>query len=264
MRLTASLVLYNNARSLFEKAIESYLDGTDDGILYVVDNSPDPLQCDWFQHPRVRYVHAQRNLGFGAGHNVAIRQLSSDGAHLLLNPDIEFDREVLPALLETLAALPRASALMPRIQFPDGSPQHLCKRLPTPIDLFVRRFLPSPRLRDRLNRTYELRNLPLDRLSIVPSLSGCMLLIPTRHLLAIGGFDERYFMYMEDVDLVRRLGDLGGTYFVPTVHVTHAYAKGSYRNRRLLIYHVVSAVRYFQKWGWILDRTRRDRNMECR
>ncbi|WP_377157437.1 glycosyltransferase [Roseateles sp. UC29_93] len=260
MQLTASLVLYNNARSLFEKAIASYLAGTDDGVLHVVDNSPEPLQSTWFQHARLRYLHTGRNLGFGAGHNVAIRQLSDEGAHLLLNPDIEFDADVLPALLTVLEGSPRTSALMPRVLYPDGEPQHLCKLLPSPVDLFARRFLPSRALREQLSRGYELRDLPLDRQSVVPSLSGCMLMIRTRDLLAINGFDERYFMYMEDVDLVRRLGDRGETRFVPEVHVTHAYAKGSYRNRRLLGYHIASAIKYFNKWGWTLDRTRRDRN----
>lgn len=264
MQLTASLVLYNNAPSLFEKAIGSFLAGHSDGVLHVVDNSPQPLKSDWFRHERVRYHHVGRNLGFGAGHNLAIRQLSGDGAHLLLNPDIEFDACVLPVLLKALAASPQVSALMPRVLYPDGTPQHLCKLLPTPADLFARRFLPSQTWRERLNRGYELRDLPLDRPSNVPSLSGCMLLIRSRDLIAINGFDERYFMYMEDVDLVRRLGDRGETRFEPEVHVTHAYAKGSYRNSRLLKYHVVSAIKYFNKWGWLIDPTRRQRNRAVR
>lgn len=259
MRLTASLVLFNNPPELFEKAIASYIEGADDGLLHVVDNSPVPLSSTWFSHPRVRHVHTKRNLGFGAGHNVAIRQLAEDGVHLLLNPDVEFDGTVLPALREAMRTSPAVTALMPRIVFPDGTPQHLCKLLPTPFDLFARRFLPSG-MRERLNRTYELRSLPLDRPSIVPTLSGCMLMVRTADLTAIGGFDERYFMYMEDVDLVRRLGDRGEICFLPAVQATHAYGKGSYRNRKLLGYHLASAMRYFSKWGWFLDKTRRQRN----
>ncbi len=264
MRLTASLVLYNNSPRIFEKAIASFLDGASDGQLFVVDNSPSPLQSDWFSHPRVRYSHTQRNLGFGAGHNVAIHQLVDDGAHLLLNPDIEFGPEVLPALREAMSVSPEIAALMPRIVYPDGSIQHLCKLLPTPLDLFARRFLPSRSLKQRLNTVYELHRLAQDRPSNVPNLSGCMLLLRTRHLLKIGGFDDRYFMYLEDVDLVRRLGDLGDTRYLPSVQVVHAYAKESYRNKRLLVYHIASAVKYFNKWGWLFDRTRQLRNLDCK
>jgi GT2 family glycosyltransferase len=149
---------------------------------------------------------------------------------------------------------------MPRIQFPDGGPQRLAKMLPTPFDLFMRRFLPFPSLKRKLNERYELHQLPLDRPTDVPCLSGCFLVARTRLLDRLRGFDERYFMYMEDVDLVRRLGDLGRTVFDPSVIVTHAYAKGSYHDWRLTRYHVASACRYFSKWGWLGDRTRRLRN----
>ena len=264
MRLTASLVLYNNPPLLFEKAMASFLDGASDGQLFVVDNSPSPSQSDWFAHPRVRYTHTKRNLGFGAAHNVAIHQLNGDGVHLLLNPDIEFGPEVLPALCETMSTSPEIAALMPRIVYPDGSIQHLCKLLPTPLDLLARRFLPSRAMRQKLDSVYELHRLPQDRPSSVPNLSGCMLLLRTRLLQQIGGFDDRYFMYLEDIDLVRRLGDLGDTRYQPSVRVVHAYAKGSYRNKRLLAYHIVSAVKYFNKWGWLFDRTRRIRNHDCK
>lgn len=262
MLLTASLVLFNNPPALFEKAISCYIGGDDDGRLFIIDNSPAALQSEWFSHPRVHYVHTQRNLGFGAGHNIAIRQLKGCGAHLLLNPDIEFGAEVIPAMRQAMRISPTISALMPRIVYPDGSIQQLCKLLPTPIDLFARRFLPS-RLKKRFNHAYELRQLPIDRFSIVPSLSGCMLLARTEHLLVLQGFDERYFMYMEDVDLVRRLGDLGETQYMPAVQVIHGYAKGSYRDRKLLYHHIISALKYFTKWGWFFDKTRRQRNDAC-
>lgn len=264
MHLTASLVLYGNANVVFEAAIASFLQGGAHGVLFVVDNSPVPLTSAWFQHERVRYHHAGRNLGFGAGHNMAIRELSSGGAHLLLNPDIEFGAEVLPALCDALSSDPGTVALMPRIVYPDGAPQRLCKLLPTPLDLFARRFLPWQDMKTRLNAVYELHALPQNRSSVVPSLSGCMLLARTDDLLAIGGFDERYFMYMEDVDLVRRLGDRGATRYLPSVSAFHGYGKGSYRNRRLLGYHLASAVRYFNKWGWFFDATRRQRNQACK
>lgn len=260
MKLTASLVLYNNDPRQYEEAIRSFLDGGD-GTLYVVDNSEEKLVSELFFNPRVYYLRAGDNLGFGRGHNVAIASVgSSSDVHLLLNPDISFKAHVLSQILGFLEARPDVGAVMPRINYPDGSLQRLCKLLPSPLELILRRFIPWPRVRMKINKRYELHDLSQNEPSCVPTLSGCFLLVRTQLLQVLGGFDERFFMYMEDVDLVRRVGDLADTVYLPSVEVVHSYAKGSYRNRKLLGYHLRSAVLYFMKWGWIFDKTRRDRN----
>jgi GT2 family glycosyltransferase len=202
-----------------------------------------------------------KNLGFGAAHNRAVSRLGLDSEfHLFLNPDVEFDPNVVEALLSFMRDSPDVGAVMPRVTYPDGRPQYLCKLLPTPLDLILRRFIPLTLLRNELNRDYELQTLSLDRTSDVPVLSGCFLLVRTSILKQIGGFDPRFFMYMEDVDLVRRIGDVSRTVFFPMVTVRHVYAKGSYRSPRLLAYHLKSAIAYFFKWGWFFDKTRRNRN----
>lgn len=263
MNLSASLVLFHNDPSQYGLAMRCFLEACD-GILYVVDNSTAPLQHELFAHPRVRYVHAGENLGFGKAHNRAIAMAAgTSDAHLLLNPDISFEHQVLPELEQFLKANQGVGAVMPRVAYPDGSLQRLCKLLPTPVDLILRRFIPSESIKAKINQRYEMHGLPQDRPSRVPTLSGCFLLIRSDLLHRLGGFDERFFMYMEDVDLVRRLGDVAETVYLPSVEVVHAYAKGSYRSRKLLGYHLRSAVLYFFKWGWWLDRTRRERNREA-
>lgn len=260
MNLSASLVLFHNDPAQYGQAMRCFLEGCD-GVLYVVDNSMAPLQHELFSHPRVRYVYAGKNLGFGKAHNraIAIAAGTSD-AHLLLNPDISFEPNVLSELGGFLEAKQGVGAVMPRINYPDGSLQRLCKLLPTPVDLILRRFIPSKRIKAKINQRYELHGLVQNRPSCVPSLSGCFLLIRSEMLSRVGGFDERFFMYMEDVDLVRRIGDIAETVYLPSVQVVHAYAKGSYRNRKLLIYHLRSAVKYFNKWGWLFDGDRKTRN----
>lgn len=220
-----------------------------------------PLQHVLFEHPRVRYVYAGENLGFGKAHNRAIEMIAGTfDAHLLLNPDISFEPHVLPELCRFLEANRGVGAVMPRITYPDGRLQRLFKLLPTPVDLLLRRFIPSERIKAKINRRYEMHGLSQDRPSRVPTLSACFLLIRSELLSRLGGFDERFFMYMEDVDLVRRIGDVAETVYVPSVQIVHGYAKGSYRSRKLLGYHLRSAVLYFFKWGWFFDRTRKMRN----
>ncbi len=263
--LTGSLVLYHNQADIFEAAIRCFLNGSTTGMLFVVDNSEKPLQSPLFEHPRVRYHFAARNLGFGAGHNLAlslIEQFIVDPAqgHLFLNPDVAFGPAVLPTLLAEIAVDSSIGAVMPQVVFADGQLQRLCKLLPTPVDLLLRRFLPWRPLVEALNHRYELFDLPQVGNQDVPSLSGCFLLVRSSLLKQVGGFDDRYFMYMEDVDLVRRIGDHARTVYVPSVTITHGYGKGSYLNPKLLGYHLRSACIYFWKWGWCFDQTRRERN----
>lgn len=260
MKLSGSLVLYSNPSELYVSAIDSFLQATDDAMLIVVDNSPQSVQHPILGNPRVRYIYSGKNVGFGAGHNLALDFVSASTFHLILNPDIKFSDGVIEHLVRVMEASPDIGAIMPRINYPDGKPQHLCKLLPTPADLILRRFIPMRWIQSRLNRRYELHGLPMDGLQDVPTVSGCFLLVRTDLLERLGGFDERYFMYMEDVDLIRRIGDTHRVVFEPSVAVVHGYGKGSYRSGKLLLHHMRSAIRYFCKWGWFLDFERLRRN----
>jgi GT2 family glycosyltransferase len=260
MQISASLVLYHNDPEQYSLAIMSFLNGCD-GHLYVMDNSLIPLRNSIFDHPRVHYIFSGTNLGFGKAHNRLIKLIgSTSDLHLLLNPDIVFDSDVLYKLAFYMSSNATVGAVMPRVSSVDGSLQRLSKLLPTPVDLIFRRFIPIGYIKDCINSRYEMYNLSQVKPTKVPSLSGCFLLVRTHLLQSLKGFDERYFMYMEDVDLVRRLGDISDTIYYPAVSVVHAYAKGSYRSNKLMLYHVCSAVLYFSKWGWLFDKVRYLRN----
>jgi GT2 family glycosyltransferase len=264
MAISASLVLFHNNPKQFELAILSYLNSCD-GKLIIVDNSAAPLMSNLFSHQRVLYHYVGKNIGFGKGHNLAISLVGdSSDFHIFLNPDISFDPKVISELLRFMSDSEDVGALMPRINYPNGDLQPLCKLLPSPMDLIFRRFVPFRRIKEKINRRYEMHQLPQDRPSDVPTLSGCFLLIRTELIKRMSGFDERFFMYMEDVDLVRRIGDVSRITYYPLVAVVHGYAKGSYRSRKLLYYHVRSAIKYFNKWGWFFDATRSKRNREAR
>ena len=260
-KISASLVIYNCKPELFVNAAMSFLNGCEKGILVISDNSDSPLSHPLLENPRVRYIFNNANVGFGAAHNIAFSAIGSNSDfHLILNPDITFLPDVIPRIVKVMQHSLEIGVLMPRINYPDGSLQRLCKLLPTPIDLIFRRFVPIKSLQNRINCRYELHDLPQDKLLDVPSISGCFLMLRSQLLRDIGGFDERYFMYLEDVDLVRRIGALARVVYDPRVSVVHEYAKGSYRNKKLLVYHMKSAVLYFTKWGWLFDMQRKKRN----
>jgi GT2 family glycosyltransferase len=80
--------------------------------------------------------------------------------------------------------------------------------------------------------------------------------IRTKIFKEIGLFDERFFMYLEDTDLCRRIGEKYKTIYYPEAIVYHEYAKGSYRSNELLKIHIESAIKYFNKWGWFSDKER--------
>jgi len=82
----------------------------------------------------------------------------------------------------------------------------------------------------------------------------------TEVLKKIGLFDENIFMYLEDTDLNRRIHGKYKTIFYPKVEVVHEYAKESYENKKLLMFHIRSAIYYFNKWGWVFDKRRDEIN----
>ena len=75
-------------------------------------------------------------------------------------------------------------------------------------------------------------------------------------------FDDRFFMYFEDFDLIRRLHWVGKTVFLPDAEIVHDHAAESYKSRKMLAAHIQSAIRYFNKWGWLFDRERRAWNRQ--
>ena len=211
-----------------------------------------------------RYVASIRNVGFGAGHNIGLRSLVEALAdyHLMLNPDIMFGAGALETLQKVMDERVDVGLLMPRVTYPDGEVQRLCKLLPTPIDFFLRRFAPRQlqSLFSKRLAKYEMRGIENTACESVPFLSGCFMFTRLSALNAVNGFDERYFLYMEDVDLCRRMASLSKLLYWPGVTVTHGCYRGAYKNRRLMWLFVQSAVRYFKRWGWFFDKQRRSAN----
>lgn len=255
--LTVSIVLYNSDVEKLKAAVASVYKTTLEFKLYLIDNSPtDALKS--FHGDRTEYIFNNSNIGFGRAHNIAMERAKKESKyHLVLNPDVYFNEGVLERIFERMEREPGVGMISPKILYPDGGTQYLCKLLPTPFDLFARRFLGNGRWIEERNKKYELRETGYDSEMNIPYLSGCFMFIRSSVLGEIGLFEERIFMYIEDADLTRRIHQNYKTLFFPGATIFHHYAKGSYKNRKLMYYNIHGAIVYFFKWGWLFDSERK-------
>ena len=261
--ITASIATYKNEMEVLQKAINSFLN-TDLNIkLYILDNSPSDDIGNICKDRRIAYIFNKKNLGYGASHNIAIhKMMDKTKYHLVLNPDIFFERGTLERLYDFMEENKEVGLVMPKICYFKNSVQHLCKLLPGPFDLIARRAnlqLLRNIFRNNLDR-YELRFTGYDKVMDVPHLSGCFMFIRCDVFRKIGTFDERFFLYLEDVDFSRRIHRYYRTVYYPRVIAYHHYAKHSYGNLTAFKYHILSAIRYFNKWGWFFDKERKKIN----
>ncbi len=242
--VSASLVVYKNDPDIVYNAVQS-----------TVNNSPSPDLAKVFEDLDIDYYYNNgNNIGFAQAHNLAISRLDKSDYHLVINPDIYFDKNVIPKLIDYLEENKDIGLIQPQIRYPNGDIQYLCKRYPTFFALFARRFLPK-QLHFILKRYldwYEMRDMGYDKVADVFYLSGCFMLFRRKYLDEIGYFDENIFMYLEDTDITIRMAKKYRTVFYPHVHIFHHWAKGSYKSLKLTLINIQSAIYFFNKHGWKL------------
>lgn len=253
-RLSASVVMYGGAEET-HRCLQSLAAHTKEALsLYLVDNaSPNgglkTVQAMGLPDGATVLPQAQ-NRGYGAGHNAVLPLLKSR-YHAVVNPDITLSMDTLGAMADYMDAHPDVAITTPRLFFPDGREQHIAKRRPALLPLVARqtgwRFL----------RRYEQHYLMLDEDLSGPTdvqfCSGSFFLIRTGVFRAIGGFDERYFMYVEDADITQKALRHGRAVFLPDAWVTHAWHRAAHRNPRQFAWQLRSMLRYFGKWGFKLS-----------
>lgn len=260
-RITASIVTYDTPLSELDSIVSSL--GEADHV-WIVDNASDlstDIRCKSYGG-RVEYI-ASANKGYGSGHNIAIRNAIEGNSdyHLVVNADVAFDPEMLREAVDYMEINNDIGLLHPRLVYPTGEDQMSVRLLPSPADLIVRRFLPRSFFRNRLER-YELRTLSRSHDSEVAYVQGSFMLFRTDALRDTGLFDERFFMYPEDIDISRRMA-AGGRWrvvYAPRFRAVHRHAAASYHSLRMLRIHIVNMIRYFNKWGWFADDFRRESN----
>jgi GT2 family glycosyltransferase len=258
--VVGSIVLFKTPEMEVAAAIDQFLAVPLRTHLCVVDNSPEP-SVHRVDPKRVTYWWAGANLGYGRAHNLAIRAaLGRTRYNLVMNTDVAYHPDAVLQLHEYLEQNPQAGLAAPQIRNPDGTMQYVCRLLPTPINLFLRRFLPDSAWTRRADESYELRRWDHSTRENLPYFQGSFLMLRTDLANRIGGFDERFFMYGEDIDLCRRIHEEAEAMYIPEAKVTHEYRRYSSRSLRGTWIGIQNNVRYFNKWGWFFDRRRREVN----
>lgn len=264
--LSITIVAYRNKFTVLQDVIDSVLLTTLNIKLYIIDNSPtNELKKLIPRDSRLEYIFMNSNNGFGAGHNVILRYPKKMGKyHLVLNPDVSFAPGTLEKLYDYMEQNPDVGNVMPRIIYPNGDLQYLCKLLPTPMDWIGRMFIPFECIKKRINDKFEMRFADYESEMNVPYLSGCFMFLRKSVIEEVGVFDEGIFMYGEDTDLNRRIYQKYRTMYYPEVTIIHAFEKGSHKSFRLFWIHVKAAIYYLNKWGWFFDKERRGINKKTK
>lgn len=252
--LSIAIVVYNDYVDAYRavETIEKYTSISDKKI-YIIDNScrndsdNEKEKFRWLLDcfDDIKYIDTKQNQGFGAGHNRIILELDSK-YHAIVNPDIILKEDSFKSLIRFLKGNPECGMVIPRIVSIDGLLQESYRIEPTFSEMFTRFFL-RRFCKEKIQKG-NLRQEDYSKPFQVPFAQGCFLVIRTELFKELNGFDERFFLYLEDADLSRRVNEVSKVMYCPETEVIHKWEMGSHKKLGLFFEHVKSMLRYFWKW----------------
>jgi len=210
----------------------------------VTQNLPEgEIACPESLWPRLRLIRNERPKGFAANHNQAFQHCGTP-LFAVLNPDIRLDGDPFPQLIEALTAC-NAGVIAPAVHNPNGAIEDSARYFPTLAQLFA-----------KLLGLGDGRVAPDGQAPLaVDWTAGMFMLVRADVFRGIGGFDEGFFLYYEDVDFCARSWKAGYRVVLhPGVFVIHAAQRASRRRLRYMAWHASSMIRYFCKHAWRLPR----------
>ena len=193
--------------------------------------------------PGVLVLRNSHPLGFGANHNQAFRHVGKTDRFVILNPDIRCEGSVFEDLLRATDA-PDAGACAPRVRSREGLIEDSARRHPS-LGRIARRLLQ----RARGHRTEPDYRIEGTQPLVVDWTAGMFIMFPCAVYAEVGGFDERYFMYLEDADICRRITQRGRpTRVLPWVDVIHDARRATSKSLNHLRWHSASMARYLWRF----------------
>lgn len=232
IRAVRVVICTYRSRDYVSEAVRSCLDsGLEEAQVTVVDNLSRDGTAELVerQFPGVLVLVMDSNVGFAAAVNRGARDSGGDFL-LLLNPDARLRAGALKAMLDALADDPRRGAISPRVERPDGRLDPACRRtFPDPATALYR-LSGLSRMRPDSARlgAYNLTHIPVDQAMVVDSGTGACLLVRRAVWEEVGGLDEGYFMYGEDLELCWQIRARGlVVWYEPRALVVHLKGRSS-------------------------------------
>lgn len=255
--ITVSIVTYytdvNELKTCFNSLTSKIVKS-----IYIVDNSSQKYIEDFCKDYDNAIYIASQNVGYGAGHNKAIRLAQQDKDvkyHLVLNSDVYFDPDVLDRIAKYMDNDEEIAQVQPYLTYPNGELQCTARLIPTPADLIFRRFLPDC-IGASMDERYTLSFWDHKTPANIAYHQGSFQFFRVKCFEKVGLYDERFFMYPEDIDITRRMHKYYKTMYWPEVKVVHAHRAESYKSKKMLKIHMTNMIKYFNKWGWLFDSER--------
>ncbi len=254
--LSVSIVSHNSCNDLrrLMPSLKKSLKHISSEILLVDNNSDDgSVLFIKENYPEVFITENIERVGYGANQNKNLN--IANGKYLLfMNADMVMLPDTLSILCEFMDNHADAGICSANVLNKDGTLQFLNKQYPSLFDLALRRFLPDfleKRFENRLHY-YEMRETGYTSSVDIPFISGCFMFCRTSVIKAVGGFDEKFFLYFEDVDLCRKVQTRAKTISCPDAKVIHKWERLSHKELKWFFIFLKSALRYFNKWGVVL------------
>lgn len=237
MNFSISIVSHGSGSlvSLLLRDLSRYLPPCSEILLTLNKPEDESFLAEYTELP-IRILRNVREMGFGANHNQAFA-VSAGHVFVIANPDIRLRASPFEALTQALADDPTVGACAPVVLAPSGQVDDSARRFPTVARLILRVAL----RRRRLDYDVRAQGRPIT----VDWAAGMFVAFPRGAFIAVGGFDTRYFMYLEDTDICRRLGALGQrVVLVPRVYVVHDAQRASRHSWPHLRWHLRSVARF--------------------
>ena len=252
--LTFSIVAYKNYRQIINavNSINKFTPNYSKEII-VVDNTEDEVRKGYSQEinqlsklDNVTIIANKVNLGFGKANNIALHKAQSN-FFVICNPDILLIENSFSKIIPYMDEHLSVGAVIPRLIDKNHEIEPVYRRELTVWDVFIRYVRPSDSFKKR--RAYHImQDQDYSKPFQVPFGQGSFLVVRTSLMRQLNGFDERYFMYVEDADLCKRINQVSILQYFPYTSVIHLWEKGSHKNPKLMKWHIQAMIKYFEKW----------------
>jgi GT2 family glycosyltransferase len=234
-QITVSVVSHGQATLVGEllSDLQTHCATVSKVVLTINIEEPLPFDTTQFKFP-VEIIRNVAAKGFAANHNAAFRLAQTD-YFCVVNPDVRWVQDPFPSLLEQLRDS-SVGVVAPLILNPAGNVEYSARKFPTLFGILKKALSGTD------SRDYEIGTAP-----VFPDwVGGMFMLFPSKTFGTVGGFDERYFLYYEDVDICWRMQQHGlRAVLVPSTSVVHDARRRSHRDPRYFIWHSTSMLRFF-------------------